>query len=85
MIAPSLQDKYDLLHICGRKIGLASIDLAMRDAFRKMRRSHGLSEDEAISLMSVVSISGFTRWSTATGAADHPVARLGVNEFLYLL
>ncbi len=35
----------------------SSIDLAMKDAFRKMRRflmtAHGLSEDEAISLMSV--------------------------------
>ena len=35
----------------------SSIDLAMRDAFRKMRRflmdTQGLSEDEAISLMSV--------------------------------
>ena len=37
--------------------GKSSIDLAMRDAFRKMRRflmdTQGLSEDEAISLMSV--------------------------------
>ena len=35
----------------------ASLDLAMRDAFRKTRRflmtAHGLSEDEAISLLSV--------------------------------
>jgi acetamidase/formamidase len=37
--------------------GKSSVDLAMRDAFRKMRRflmdTQGLSEDEAISLMSV--------------------------------
>ena len=40
-----------------RSTSKSSIDLAMRDAFRKMRRflmdTQGLSEDEAISLMSV--------------------------------
>ena len=43
----------------------ASLDLAMRDAFRKTRRflmtAHGLSEDEAISLMSVAIDFGVTQ------------------------
>jgi len=43
----------------------ATIDLAMRDAFRKMREFlmhvHGLSEDEAISLMSVAVDFGVTQ------------------------
>ncbi len=43
----------------------ASIDRAMRDAFRKMRRflmtAHGLGEDEAISLMSVAADFGITQ------------------------
>ena len=43
----------------------SSIDLAMRDAFRKMRRflmtTRGLSEDEAISLMSVAVDFGVTQ------------------------
>jgi acetamidase/formamidase len=43
----------------------ASIDQAMRDAFRKLRRFlmtvHGLSEDEAIALMSVAADFGITQ------------------------
>jgi acetamidase/formamidase len=43
----------------------SSVDLAMRDAFRKMRRflmaTRGLSEDEAISLMSVAVDFGITQ------------------------
>jgi len=43
----------------------SSIDLAMRDAFRKMRHflmtAHGLSEDEAISLVSVAADFGITQ------------------------
>jgi acetamidase/formamidase len=43
----------------------SSIDLALRDAFRKMRRflmtTRGLSEDEAISLMSVAVDFGVTQ------------------------
>ena len=43
----------------------SSLDLAMRDAFRKMRRflmtARGLSEDEAISLMSVAVDFGVTQ------------------------
>ncbi len=43
----------------------SSIDGAMRDAFRKMRRflmtTYGLSEDEAISLMSVAADFGVTQ------------------------
>ena len=43
----------------------SSIDLAMRDAFRKMRgflmRAKGLTEDEAISLMSVAVDFGITQ------------------------
>ncbi|KQQ44409.1 acetamidase [Methylobacterium sp. Leaf125] len=43
----------------------SSIDLAMRDAFRKMRQflmhGHGLTEDEAISLMSVAVDFGITQ------------------------
>ena len=43
----------------------SSIDLAMRDAFRKMRRflmsTHKLTEDEAISLMSVAVDFGITQ------------------------
>ena len=43
----------------------SSIDLAMRDAFRKMRRflmtTRGLTEDEAISLMSVAVDFGVTQ------------------------
>jgi acetamidase/formamidase len=43
----------------------SSVDLAMRDAFRKMREfmmnSHNLSEDEAISLMSVACDFGITQ------------------------
>ncbi len=43
----------------------SSVDLAMRDAFRKMRRflmqTRGLSEDEAISLMSVAVDFGVTQ------------------------
>lgn len=43
----------------------SSIDSAMRDAFRKMRHflmtTKGLSEDEAISLMSVASDFGITQ------------------------
>ena len=43
----------------------SSIDLAMRDAFRKMRHflmtTQGLSEDEAISLMSVAVDFGVTQ------------------------
>ena len=43
----------------------SSIDLAMRDAFRKMRRflmsAKGLTEDEAISLMSVAVDFGVTQ------------------------
>jgi hypothetical protein len=50
----------------------SSVDLAMRDAFRKMRHflmtTRGLSEGEAISLMSVAVDYGITRWWTATGA-----------------
>lgn len=45
--------------------GKSSLDLAMRDAFRKMRRflmtTRGLSEDEAISLMSVAVDFGVTQ------------------------
>ena len=45
--------------------GQASIDRAMRDAFRKMRRFlmtvHRLSEDEAIALMSVAADFGITQ------------------------
>jgi acetamidase/formamidase len=45
--------------------GKSSIDLAMRDAFRKMRgflmRAKGLTEDEAISLMSVAVDFGITQ------------------------
>jgi acetamidase/formamidase len=43
----------------------SSLDQAMRDAFRKLRRFlmtvHGLSEDEAISLMSVAADFGVTQ------------------------
>lgn len=43
----------------------ASLDKAMRDAFRKLRRFlmtvHGLSEDEAVSLMSVAADFGVTQ------------------------
>ena len=43
----------------------ASVDLAMRDAFRKMRHflmtTRGLSENEAISLMSVAVDFGITQ------------------------
>ncbi len=43
----------------------SSVDLAMRDAFRKMRHflmtTQGLSEDEAISLMSVAVDFGVTQ------------------------
>ena len=43
----------------------SSVDLAMRDAFRKMRHflmtTKGLSEDEAISLMSVAVDFGITQ------------------------
>ena len=43
----------------------SSVDLAMRDAFRKMRHflmtTRGLSEDEAISLMSVAVDYGITQ------------------------
>ena len=43
----------------------SSIDLAMRDAYRKMRNflttAHGLSEDEAISLMSIAADFGITQ------------------------
>jgi acetamidase/formamidase len=43
----------------------SSIDRAMRDAFRKLRRflmtAHKLSEDEAISLMSVAADFGVTQ------------------------
>ena len=43
----------------------ASLDRAMRDAFRKLRRflmtAHGLSEDEAIALMSVAADFGVTQ------------------------
>jgi len=43
----------------------SSIDLAMRDAFRKMRgflmHAHGLTEDEAISLMSIAVDFGITQ------------------------
>jgi acetamidase/formamidase len=43
----------------------SSIDGAMRDAFRKMRQflmtAYGLSEDEAISLMSVAADFGVTQ------------------------
>lgn len=43
----------------------SSIDLAMRDAFRKMRQflmhGHGLTEDEAISLMSIAVDFGITQ------------------------
>ena len=43
----------------------SSLDLAMRDAFRKMRHflmtTRGLSEDEAISLMSVAVDFGVTQ------------------------
>jgi len=43
----------------------SSLDRAMRDAFRKLRRFlmtvHGLSEDEAISLMSVGADFGVTQ------------------------
>ena len=43
----------------------SSIDLAMRDAFRKMRQflmhGHGLTEDEAVSLMSVAVDFGITQ------------------------
>ncbi|MGU3361834.1 acetamidase/formamidase family protein [Methylobacterium sp. M6A4_1b] len=43
----------------------SSVDLAMRDAFRKMRRflmqGHGLTEDEAISLMSIAVDFGITQ------------------------
>ena len=45
--------------------GKSSLDLAMRDAFRKMRHflmtAKGLSEDEAISLMSVAVDFGVTQ------------------------
>ena len=43
----------------------SSIDLAMRDAFRKMRQflmhGHGLTEDEAVSLMSIAVDFGITQ------------------------
>ena len=43
----------------------SSLDLAMRDAFRKARRflmtTRNLSEDEAISLLSVVVVLGVTQ------------------------
>ena len=43
----------------------SSVDLALKDAFRKMRRflmqTKGLSEDEAISLMSVAVDFGITQ------------------------
>jgi acetamidase/formamidase len=45
--------------------GKSSIDGAMRDAFRKMRQflmtTYGLTEDEAISLMSVAADFGVTQ------------------------
>ena len=45
--------------------GKSSVDLALRDAFRKMRHflmtTQGLSEDEAISLMSVAVDFGITQ------------------------
>ena len=45
--------------------GHASLDKAMRDAFRKLRRFlmtvHGLSEDEAVSLLSVAADFGVTQ------------------------
>ena len=51
----------------------SSVDLALKDAFRKMRaflmNTKGLSEDEAISLMSIAVDFGSPRWSTATGAS----------------
>jgi acetamidase/formamidase len=45
--------------------GKSSIDLAMRDSFRKMRHflmtTQGLSEDEAVSLMSIAVDFGVTQ------------------------
>jgi acetamidase/formamidase len=53
--------------------GKSSVDLALKDAFRKMRgflmTTQGLTEDEAISLMSVAVDFGVTRWWMATGAS----------------
>jgi acetamidase/formamidase len=51
----------------------SSVDLALRDAFHKMRHflmtTKGLTEDEAISLMSIGSILGSRKWSTAIGVS----------------
>ena len=66
----------------------SSIDLAMRDAFRKMRRflmdTQGLSEDEAISLMSVGVDFGITQvvdgnWG-ARDPQEEPVRRRGLSR-----
>jgi len=70
----------------------SSVDLAMRDAFRKMRHflmtTRGLSEDEAISLMSVAVDYASRRWWTATGRPRHrqegPLRRRGVISGLRL-
>ena len=55
--------------ICKR----STIDLALRDAFRKMRgflmNTKGLTEDEAISLISVGVDFVLPRWSMATGVS----------------
>ena len=73
--------------------GKSSLDLAMRDAFRKMRRflmtAKGLSEDEAISLMSVAVDFGVTQvvdgnWGIhavirKTGASPRPQRERFVN------
>ena len=57
----------------------ASLDKAMRDAFRKLRRFlmtvHKLSEDEAIALMSVAADFGVTQVVDATGACTGLSAR----------
>ena len=63
----------------------SSLDRAMRDAFRKLRRFlmtvHGLSEDEAISLMSVAADFGVTQVVDANWGVHgtHPQERLPVR------
>ena len=66
----------------------SSIDLAMRDAFRKMRHflmtTQGLSEDEAISLMSVAVDFGITQvvdgnWGVHADRQEEPVRRRGLR------
>lgn len=57
----------------GGLYGKSSVDLALRDAFRKLRHflmtTQGLSEDEAISLMSVAADFGVTQVVDGNGAS----------------